>query len=311
MTPELQHAVQAVLARAVGSLRPGSERLTSRYRGGGTSAGIDHPAYLAARLPATYAAVFRVLSELHVRRPHFAPESLLDVGAGPGTASWAAQALWPGLAAITMTDNDKAFLALARRLAGMGPGPLATARFIERSMTAELPTANLVIAAYALAEVADHQQGVALASLCRAADGVLVLVEPGTPAGFQRLRRARQWLLAEGGIAVAPCTHYGACPLVGNDWCHFSVRLARSRAHMHAKRATTPFEDEKYAYLIMAREGAASGGGRVLAPPEHSKAGVTLKLCTPAGLESRRIASRDRLAYKAHSKTGWGERIDS
>ncbi|MCD8562530.1 MAG: methyltransferase type 11, partial [Alphaproteobacteria bacterium] len=47
-------------------------------------------AYSAARLPATYAAdrkVFDVLAELS---PDFTPQSLCDVGAGPGTAVFAA-----------------------------------------------------------------------------------------------------------------------------------------------------------------------------------------------------------------------------
>ena len=47
-------------------------------------------AYMAARMPACYAAVYKVLEELSMRLPAFAPESMLDFGAGPGTAIWAA-----------------------------------------------------------------------------------------------------------------------------------------------------------------------------------------------------------------------------
>ena len=35
-------------------------------------------------------------------------------------------------------------------------------------------------------------------------------------------------------------------PLGARDWCRFSVRLARSRAHMIAEAAQAPFEDGKY-----------------------------------------------------------------
>ena len=43
------------------------------------------------RMPACYAATARVLHELHECRPGLQPESMLDFGAGPGTATWAAR----------------------------------------------------------------------------------------------------------------------------------------------------------------------------------------------------------------------------
>ena len=48
-------------------------------------------AYAAARMPGCYAAVARVLDELRLRLPDFTPRSMLDFGAGPGTAIWAAR----------------------------------------------------------------------------------------------------------------------------------------------------------------------------------------------------------------------------
>jgi ribosomal protein RSM22 (predicted rRNA methylase) len=69
-------------------------RISQTYRDGGGSGAIrteaDALAYALARMPATYAAVTASLNALREITPHFAPESLLDVGAGPGTASWAA-----------------------------------------------------------------------------------------------------------------------------------------------------------------------------------------------------------------------------
>ncbi len=45
---------------------------------------------MAARMPACYASVYKVLEEVSMRLPAFAPESMLDFGSGPGTAIWAA-----------------------------------------------------------------------------------------------------------------------------------------------------------------------------------------------------------------------------
>ena len=71
-----------------------SARISETYRGGGGSAAIrteaDALAYALSRMPATYAAVTASLNALVEIRPDFAPTSLLDVGAGPGTATWAA-----------------------------------------------------------------------------------------------------------------------------------------------------------------------------------------------------------------------------
>src|SRR5437868_15471968 len=68
--------------------------ISKTYRDGGGSGTIsteaDALAYALARMPATYAALTASLNAFCEIRPDFAPQSLLDVGAGPGTAAWAA-----------------------------------------------------------------------------------------------------------------------------------------------------------------------------------------------------------------------------
>ncbi len=311
LPPQLKAAI--LRERAEGGVADKVRRLGAHYRGGGASnQSIDLGAYLAARLPATYAAVARVLMELKSRRPDFAPASLLDAGAGPGTASWAATALWPAIARIAFLDNHRDFLDLAKRLAAdSGHAGLAAAQAIAGDLArpAGAGAVDLVIAAYALAELPEARAGTTAAALWRACGDTLAIVEPGTPQGFARILAARTALLAAGAHLVAPCPHDGPCPLAAPDWCHFSVRLARSREHMHAKAASVPFEDEKFAYLIAARAAAAMTSARILAPPRRNKAGIALKLCTPAGLERRTIASRDRDAYKQARKLDWGDVI--
>ena len=74
--------------------------ISARYRAGGGSAAVvasqaDATAYVLTRLPATFAACGRVFEELSQRAPDFSPTSLLDAGAGPGGAGWAALPLSP------------------------------------------------------------------------------------------------------------------------------------------------------------------------------------------------------------------------
>lgn len=304
-------AIANQLAEKPGSQRDGTIALSEAYRAGGTSRGIDFAAYLTARLPATYAAVAKVLAEVARLQPEFAPASLLDAGSGPGTASWATASIWPGLGRVAFIDNDAAFLALAARLAAQAEqGALRDAARMHRAIGAAepLPAADLAIAAYALAEMSEAEQRAAIDRMWAAA-GRVILVEPGTPAGFARILAARTQLLGQGARLIGPCPHENACPLVSPDWCHFSVRLPRSRAHMHAKSAQVPFEDEKFCWLAVSRTPAALPSARVISPPRQTKIEITLPLCTGDGRETRRIPRRDKHAYAAARKLDWGDAL--
>ena len=296
-----------------------ADAISRRYRGGGGSAAVvtsqaDATAYVLTRLPATYAACARVFAEAAERAPDFAPQSLLDAGAGPGGAGWAALEAWPQIAAASLLDSNRAFLDIAEALAVEGPSPLKAAQRLRADLTApgDWPAADLVAASYALAEIAPAALAGTVERLWAATRGLLVLVEPGTPAGYQRLLAVRDQLIAAGGVILAPCPHQQPCPLAAPDWCHFSQRLARSRDHRLAKGAETPFEDEKFSYLVIARPGVAADVStpRVLAPPRAGKPGIELKLCTPAGaLENRFAARRDKAAYAVARRIDWGEAL--
>src|ERR1700688_4860390 len=95
--------------------------ISKTYRDGGNSAAIrsevDALAYALARMPATYAAVTASLNALREIAPGFAPKSLLDVGAGPGTATWAATEAFSSLQILTLVDANPALRALALDLA--------------------------------------------------------------------------------------------------------------------------------------------------------------------------------------------------
>jgi ribosomal protein RSM22 (predicted rRNA methylase) len=321
---ELPGQLRAALERALeGVPRKGlaeRARATSEaYRAGKPSSGVireadDALAYALTRLPATYAACAEAFSEAARMAPGFLPRSVLDAGAGTGAASWAALETWPGMGAVTWLDASAPFLTLAAKLASEGPPPLreATAQRADLTAAGSWPGAELVVASYALAEIAPERQAGVVQSLWAACEGVLALVEPGTPAGYQRILAARSALIAAGATVLAPCPHHEACPLSGSDWCHFSVRLPRSRDHRLAKGGEVPFEDERFAYLIAARPHvtAAARAPRILAPPRAGKPGIDLKLCGPNGLEQRFVARRDKALYAIARRLGWGDVFD-
>ena len=320
---ELPPRLRAAVARELeGVSRRGlaerAARTSAAYRAGKGSAGVireaaDALAYALARMPATYAACTSVFREAAARAPSFVPRTLLDAGAGAAAASWAALEAWPGVVEVSWLDASPVFLEVAARLAADGPDPLRRAERRRADLTAGeggWPRADLVACSYALAEIPPQRQAGVVADLWAACDGLLALVEPGTPAGFARVRAARENLIAAGAEVLAPCPHDRACPMAGDDWCHFSVRLPRSRDHMAAKGAEVPFEDEPFAYLLAARPGVgAAAAARVLRPPRQGKPGVDLAVCAAQGVENRFVARRDKPAYAAARRLAWGDAL--
>jgi ribosomal protein RSM22 (predicted rRNA methylase) len=321
MSAELPAALRVAIERVLDgvsrkNLAARAERTSLAYRAGQASAGVirdadDALAYAITRLPATYAACAAVLAEAARMAPGFAPASLLDAGVGTGAASWAALSTWPALREAAWIDASPVFLDLAARLAADGPPALrgALAARADLIRPGPLPKAQLVIASYALADIAPDRQDAVVAALWEACEGVLALVEPGTPAGYARILAARSALIAAGANVVAPCAHAGACPLLGDDWCHFSVRLPRSRDHLAVKAAEVPFEDERFSYLVVARPevAAIARAPRVIAPPRSGKPGVEFKLCAPQGLERRFVGKRDKAAFAVARRLDWGD----
>lgn len=309
---KLDEAVAAWLAGRGQGLAARSTALSRCYKDGANSSRVDPAAYLAARAPATFAACRKVLAEAAHAAPQLKPASLLDVGAGPGTASWAALTQWPSLARITQIEATPAFADLAADLNGAsGLAPLHEAKLLRVSLqdASAGENADAVLASYVLAELPLAVIAATVTSLWNRAGAALILVEPGTPQGFARIRAARDSLIGAGAVIAAPCTHANECPMAGADWCHFKTRLPRRRLHMHAKGAGVPFEDEAYSYLVALRHGAPVTGQRILSPPVVSKAAVRLKLCGAEGLSERHIPARDRHAFKAAKKLQWGEAL--
>ena len=301
-----------------GDLRGRAQAISNAYRAGGSSqvvrSDMDALAYAIVRMPATYAAVHAALTYTKEIVPDFQPLSILDVGAGPGTATWAGIDAWPSLQRATLIDNNPRLLDLARQFHSAMPSATIAADIILGELARSLggaPRADVVMASYALTELMPAALNDALTALWHRTDRLLVIVEPGTPDGFRRILQYRDMLIANGATIVAPCSHAGRCPLAENArWCHFAARLARSRDHMITKGGSVPFEDEKFSYLVAGKGFAhVPRGKRVLATPKVSKAGIALTLCAPDQPEERVIARRDKDAYKAAKRLDWGDTV--
>jgi ribosomal protein RSM22 (predicted rRNA methylase) len=289
--------------------------ISKTYRDGGGSGAIrsetDALAYVLARMPATYAAVAASLNALSEVRPDIAPETLLDVGAGPGTATWAAAETFTSLRSLMLIDDNAALRALALDLATGSArlGKLTYDKGEASSLLATSDAADLVIASYMIGELGETERSTLAELLWAKTRDTLLIVEPGTPAGYARIIAIRQRLIAAGAHVAAPCPHDGTCPLSAPDWCHFTQRLPRLRAHMQVKGAELPFEDEKFTYVALTRTPTARPSARVLAQPIVGKADVSAKLCTADGLAMVRIPHRDKTAYARARRWRWGDAV--
>ncbi len=295
--------------------------LTERYQQADFSAPAitteaHRAAYLAVRMPATYAAVRRALAEARLRAPDVEVRTMLDLGAGPGTALFAASEEFP-LQQATLLESDAGWLALGKRLAGQVQLPVVReAQWLQQDLRSGLvcKAHDLVMISYTLGELPQAAAEAVLRKAWSCAGKILVLIEPGTRRGFAVVNAARSALITLGGSIVAPCPHHRACPMaLSGDWCHFSQRVERTSQHRQLKGGELGYEDEKFSYLVSAKasvlpEVSSPGKARIVRHPGKHSGHIQLSLCTPqGGIESRTVTRSSKSTYKLARKAEWGD----
>jgi ribosomal protein RSM22 (predicted rRNA methylase) len=291
---------RAIEARAdeVGfpALKRAAAALSDAYREGKPLriSSDDHvAAYLVTRMPATYAAARAALDEL----PPMEVNSILDIGAGTGAAALAARERFPGAREITLIERDPSLADAAREW-------LSEARVLTADVAAlrELPPHDLVIAAWSIGEI-ERDVCQLLWDATRVA---MMVIEPGTPRGAERIATIRERLFGFGAHIAAPCPAAMRCPLAAPDWCHFAARVERSSLHRRIKDGQLGYEDEKFSYVAVTRQPVPLAEARVLRHPQHRPGLIELTLCTPAGPRVERVGKKDRTRFRAARKAGWG-----
>lgn len=262
-------------------------------------------AYLAARLPSTFAAISRVLKEA-ISSQTVSIKSLLDLGAGPGTAMWACRDYFP-LEKITLIEKDRELAAMGKRLSSYCElGQKADWKEADLEKIPSLPPHDLVLLSYSLGELSSHVHHDLIKKCWEAAQEWLIIIEPGTPAGFERLRTLRNQLISLGAHMIAPCPHALTCPMAGKDWCHFAERVERSSLHRRIKEGTLSYEDEKFSYLVFSKNAKTHNQERILRYPQIKPGHVVLTLCSTDGVKEKTVSKRTPEDYKKARKADWG-----
>ncbi len=306
----LAGAIDAELApHAAKDLRAAAQALSEAYRNKSgiprTLSPIERAAYLAVRFPSTFAVAAAVWLEFSRSVPNRAITSVLDIGAGPGTASLATQDQLPAGTRYTLIERDSGWRQTAERLARASK---LDVQFQPGTFGTKTATHDVVVACYALGELPASEQPAAIDSLWQATASALIVIEPGTPKGFELVRSVREHTLERDAHAAAPCTHNLTCPMSANDWCHQPVRVARAAAHRAAKDAPLAYEDEKFSFVILTRKPPVhTASARIVRKPIRKPGHVHLDLCENGALQRTSIGKSAGPAYRAARDADWGQ----
>ena len=289
-------------------LRRAAERLSATYKDGDFGAAFDTPAarlaYLHVRLPATFASCALALHHCAEALPGFAPQSLLDLGSGPGSAILAARQQFPALQRVIAIERNAGLAQAAKALLD------EPVRHVAADIrTASLEKSDLVIASYCLGEIAAKERLSLIDRAWGATTGLFLVIEPGTPEGYARVLSVRDHLLASSAQIVAPCPHTQRCPMQGTkDWCHFAARVERTSLHRQLKSGSLGHEDEKFAYVAFARAAAHLPEARIVRHPRQLGGHVKLELCVDGERIREAVVTRSQKHdYRAARSARWGD----
>ena len=268
--------------------------------------------YAAVRMPATFGAVSAALSyALEMWNGDI--KSVADVGAGTGAASWAFERLTDA-SSFTCIERERVMRAIGSEFMISSGTSLSSSVWMNSDIIVD-PVgvkADAVVSSYVLNELPAKQMENVIEKLWNAAEKLLLIVEPGTPDGFNVIKMARKQLLKNGAHIIAPCTFEGKCSMADNDWCHFTCRVARSRLHKLIKSADVPYEDEKFSYIAFCRDEMQYNDRihRILRHPDVKKGCIGFELCGSDGIFRTNVTKKDGETFKAARKAQCGDVID-
>jgi len=318
MSPALPAPLATALAQETAghdrrALADASESLSMSYRSRSgirrNLSPVERAAYLAVRFPSTFSVAQSVWREVRARTGHLHLASILDAGAGPGTASWAACSA-DSPARVTLLERDAGWQSSATSFARAMSVDM---KFVNGQLETlqGLSAHDAVIASYSLNELAQAQQTLSLHLLWKLASSMLVIIEPGTPAGFATIHAARQLILGAGGHVIAPCTHQRACPITGDDWCHFDAHVERTPLHRTLKAGTLSHEREKFCYAAFVRTPVAlPAAGRVVRRPIRAGGHAHFDVCRAGEIKRVTVSKKQGGAWRAARDTEWGDLLE-
>ena len=263
--------------------------------------------YAISRMPATYVAVYSAVGQT-IENYEENLQTLFDIGAGTGAATWAVTDLIE-ITDIKCFERESNMINIGKKL--MNNTELSKVKWKQFDILQDNITerADIVITSYMINELPENEKDVAIKKLWNATNKLLIIIEPGTPAGFKNVLKVREELLKDGGYIVAPCTHQGECQISKDDWCAFYARVFRNAIHRQSKNGELGYEDEKFSYIAFSKVPIQNTESRILRHPQIYKGYVNVKLCTKDGIQEKKYSKKDGEIYKKVRKLEAGEKI--
>ena len=287
-----------------------SEKYMYQERTGDTllNTEIEALAYSIMRMPATYGAVYTALKHT-LERIDGNIQSVLDIGAGTGAATWAISELLD-TKNIQCFEREQVMLELGKSFMNQNPKLKDISWDYMDIVEDDLDVkADLVVTSYMLNEIKPENRKDVINKLIKSSNHIILIIEPGTPEGFQNIKEVQKMAIENNLYIIAPCTFQGVCPLPNEDWCHSIVRMERTKVHKLLKNADLPYEDEKFSYIAISKENYDNTGIRILRHPMIEKGKITLKVCHNGEIEDMIVTKKDKELFKMVKKKKCGDWI--
>ena len=272
---------------------------------------IDTKVYSVIRYPATFKAfsgaltysISRYIGDINNIK------TAIDFGAGSGAASLVTL-LNLNLESVTLLEKEKTMIDIGEYLF-KSIHLNNKVKYTKSDITKDKYDihSDLVYSSYVLNELDKKDIYLILDKMWECTNQILVVVEPGTPKGFEIIKMVREYLLSKNGYILAPCPHMDKCPMSSNDWCHFSTRVSRSKLHKELKSGDAPYEDEKYTYIAFSKSPCTKCNNRILRHPKINNGFITLEVCSKDGLKQIKVTKKDKEMHKVARKSSAGGEI--
>lgn len=264
-------------------------------------------AYSIMRMPATFGAVTVALTNTLNIANNYKIDTVLDIGAGTGAATWAIKEMINPNKIICI-EREEAMRKVGQALMNYSP-EMKCVKWINKDiLEGDIEPGNdLIIASYIINELKEEERKKLIQKLLKLDSKILLIIEPGTPEGFKNIKEVQKQALEIGEYVIAPCTSQEKCPLEENDWCHATVRIERNKIHKMLKSANVPYEDEKFSYIAISKENLKVAESRILRHPIIETGKITLKLCTNGNIEQKIITKKEKEKFKEAKKKKCGD----
>ncbi len=297
-----------------------STRYRTQYTRGDVfvTGALEASAYAALRMPSTFAQLAGALRQLKELFPAFRPRRVLDIGAGPGTTMWAVREVFAAPESLCAIEASASMHELAATLQSAIEADISYTPILADAvsgMDAESGDYDLVVLSSVLNELDQEKRLRLLAKSWKRTAGIILIVEPGTPAGSQLIEEAAAHLLACG---VPVCAPYVGKTLVPNPWLHFSQRITRPEFQRRLRRkqrdsqaSPADWEDCAFSYAAFsALPKTESYYARLITPVRINKVGASCTLLKEGMIEEVCVPKRTQY-FSELKKKEWGDLISS